>query len=123
MCPPHTHTYTDTQNEKHRQDGQREREKKSAKAKELHKLHKLVLRLFYYANLSSKVHLTRAGVSPSASNTKAEGTHRKCMDIVKKKKIYKGAETPVAQRQSGRLRKPLSPRLFSEDGSKKKMPL
>lgn len=43
------------------------------------------------------------------------------MDIVKKEKIYKGGETLVAERRSGRLKNPLSPRLFSEDGSKKKM--
>lgn len=70
---------------------------------------------------SSKVHLTRACVSPPASNTKAERTHTKHMDIVKTEKIYKGGETLVAERQSGRLKNPLSPRLFSEDGSKKKM--
>lgn len=43
------------------------------------------------------------------------------MDIVKKEKIYKGAETLGAERQRGRLRNPLSSGLFSEDASKKKM--
>lgn len=73
--------------------------------------------------MSSKVGLTRACVSPSASDTKAkaEGTHTKRMDIVKKENIYKGAETLGAERQRGRLRNLLSPRLFSIDGSKKKM--
>ena len=76
------------------------------------------------ADSSSKVHLTRACVSPSASKTKAEAerTHTKRMDIVKKEKIYKGAETLGAERDGrGRRSNPLSPRLFSEDGSKKKM--
>lgn len=58
---------------------------------------------------------------PQITKAEAERTHTKHMDIVKKEKIYKGAETLFAERQSGRLRNPLSPRLFSEDGSKKKM--
>lgn len=53
---------------------------------------------------SSKVHLTRACVSPAASNTKAEAerTHTKWRDIVKKEKIYKGVETLGAERDKER---------------------
>lgn len=43
------------------------------------------------------------------------------MDIVKKEKIYKGAQTLVTERQNGKIKNPLSSRLFSEDDSKKKM--
>lgn len=79
--------------------------------------------LFLWADFSSKVRLTRACVPPSASDTKAEEerTHTKRMDIVKTEKIYKGEEAHSAHRLRRRHRNPLSPRLFSEDGSEKEM--
>lgn len=71
---------------------------------------------------SSKVHLRRASVPPSVSHTKAdaERTHTTRMDVVKKEKIYKGAETLGAERdREGGSESPLSRRLFNKGASKK----